>query len=63
MKENKFYINCPYEEKDLAKTLGAKWDSKVKSWYVPEGLDQNRFKRWMVQKTKDNKKPNLKIVK
>ena len=45
MKEDKFYINCPYEEKDLAKTLGAKWDSEVKSWYVPEGLDQNRFKK------------------
>ena len=23
MKDNKFYINCPYEEKDLAKALGA----------------------------------------
>ena len=29
----KYYINTPYEKKDIAKNLGAKWDPKVKKWY------------------------------
>ncbi len=60
MDDNKFYINCPYDEKELAKALGARWDKEVKKWYVPEGLDKNRFKRWGPKSI--NKKPELKIV-
>ena len=29
----KIYFNVPYEEKDEAKQLGAKWDKQMKSWY------------------------------
>ena len=38
MKDNKFYINCPYDEKDLAKALGAKWDNDARKWYVDARL-------------------------
>lgn len=29
----RFYIDCPYSEKDEAKSLGAKWDKLEKKWY------------------------------
>ena len=63
MKDNKFYINCRYEEKDLAKALGAKWDIEEKKWFVPNGVDRNGFNRW-ITKDKDKKKSShLKLVK
>jgi hypothetical protein len=40
------YLNVPFSEKDKAKNLGAKWDAKKKKWYVPNGLDLNRFSCW-----------------
>lgn len=40
-------LNCPYQEKNQAKALGAKWDSYNKTWYVPAGLDLNQFSRWL----------------
>jgi 5-methylcytosine-specific restriction endonuclease McrA len=32
------YFNIPFEEKDLAKQLGAKWDSQAKLWYSNDEL-------------------------
>ncbi len=61
MTENKFYLNCPYSEKDLCKTLGAKWDANKKKWYVPEGVDKKKFKRWTT--LEKNKGPHLKLIK
>ena len=31
--KKKYYINTPYEKKDIAKNLGARWDPKKKKWY------------------------------
>ncbi|WP_430601367.1 hypothetical protein IGJ01_000502 [Enterococcus sp. AZ089] len=28
------YLTVPFEQKELAKQLGAKWDPKEKKWYV-----------------------------
>lgn len=33
---HKIYLAVPYEEKDEAKKLGAKWDPKRKKWFVLE---------------------------
>ena len=63
MEDNKFYINCPYEEKDLAKALGAKWDIEEKKWFVPNGVDRNRFNRWITNDKDKKKSPHLKLVK
>lgn len=42
----RFYINCPFSEKDEVKSMGAKWDTKLRSWfYEAEELDQ-RFDKW-----------------
>jgi putative DNA primase/helicase len=40
------YISVPYEEKDEAKELGAKWDKYEKSWYIPSGANMENFKKW-----------------
>ena len=44
--EEKFYLECPYMEKDEAKELGARCDLDAKKWYVPSDLDKNLFKKW-----------------
>jgi len=42
------YINVPFREKDEAKQLGARWDRKEQSWYVPAGvgIDTAHFAKW-----------------
>ncbi len=40
------YINIPYAEKDEAKALGAKWDRKEQSWFIPNGVDADKFSKW-----------------
>lgn len=44
--KQKILLIVPFEEKDLAKELGAKFDRETKSWYVPEGMDLEPFERW-----------------
>lgn len=41
------YLNVPYREKDDAKSLGARWDRDVSSWYVPAGVDLAAFSKWL----------------
>lgn len=45
---NRTILNVPYDEKDEAKGLGAKWDHEIKRWYIESDLDINKFKRWML---------------
>ena len=48
-KTKRFYIECPYAEKDKAKELGAKWDIDERKWYIPQDIDRNLFKKWWPQ--------------
>ena len=32
--KNKIYLKVPYDEKDEAKKMGAKWDKSKKRWYI-----------------------------
>ena len=41
------YLKVPFQQKDAAKSLGAKWDATVSSWYVPEGVDTSAFTAWL----------------
>ena len=41
------YLKVPFQQKDAAKSLGAKWDSTVSSWYVPEGVETTAFASWL----------------
>ena len=40
------YLNCPFDEKDQAKALGARWDAAKKRWYV-DVADLAPFSRWL----------------
>ena len=40
------YLTVPYEQKDTAKRLGARWDPGAQRWYIPAGIDPAPFARW-----------------
>lgn len=40
-------LNCPFEEKDEAKRLGAHWDVARKVWYIVDVEDLTPFMRWI----------------
>jgi len=40
----KIYLDCPFEDKNEAKNLGAKWDPSIKKWYVK---DSTGFEKWL----------------
>lgn len=44
---NRYYIKCPYEEKEKVKELGAKWDSERKQWYYTDSRNANLFQKWL----------------
>lgn len=41
----RFYLNVPIEEKDAAKTLGARWDADHKKWWC-HPADKEKFTKW-----------------
>ena len=45
--DDRTYLAVPFEEKDDAKALGAKWDRQAKAWYVPAGTDLEAFSPWL----------------
>lgn len=49
MAGQRIWLDVPYEEKELAKASGAKWDWKEKRWYAPAGvdLDETGLARWI----------------
>jgi len=44
-KGHRIYLNVPYEEKDAAKKLGARWDPEQRKWYVPPTMTVNVSKK------------------
>jgi len=40
-------LEVPFAEKDQAKALGAKWNPDLKKWFVPEGIEVDKFKKWI----------------
>ena len=63
MSNDRFYLNCPYDEKDDCKSLGGWWDNDARKWYVPNDVDRNLFKKWWPKKTGSNtmssRQPNM----
>lgn len=39
-------LKVPFNEKDQAKALGARWNAEAKQWYVPQGVDSAAFSQW-----------------
>ena len=67
MEKTRFYLDCPFEEKDMCKRIGGKWDADLKKWYVPKNLETKAFRRWWPkdekQSLKNSKVPYLRVVK
>lgn len=42
------FLAVPYDDKDIVKALGAKFDSIAKKWYVPVGLSRAAFNPWRI---------------
>ncbi len=41
-------INVPFSEKDKAKSIGARWNSQQKTWYIPNNIKCFKlFHKWM----------------
>jgi hypothetical protein len=50
-------LKVPFNEKDQAKSLGARWNAEAKLWYVPQGVDAAPFEKWVTSAT--NAAPNI----
>src|SRR6516225_6281568 len=40
------YLAVPYEERDQAKAIGARWDAVKKAWYVGPGVEPEKIAKW-----------------
>lgn len=41
------YLTSNYSDKDTIRSLGGKWDSEKKKWYIPSGLKTAPFEKWL----------------
>ena len=48
-REERIYLAVPYEERDQAKAIGAKWDAVKKAWYVGPGVEPEKIAKWQVR--------------
>lgn len=44
--DNRLYLNVPFEEKDKASAMGARWDAQRRSWWVHTHRYNEGFRRW-----------------
>lgn len=40
------FLHVPFEDKEEAKALGAKWHRQAQAWFVPAGVDAAAFSQW-----------------
>ncbi len=43
----KVFVTVPYQDKEEAKALGAKWDRQEQSWYFSKNVDSAQFAKWL----------------
>ena len=57
-------LKVPFNEKDQAKSLGARWNAEAKLWYVPQGVDAAPFEKWLSSEPHSilNNVPNIAIA-
>ena len=46
MAKTRFYLECPFDEKDMCKSIGGRWDMDKRKWFVASELDPDQFRRW-----------------
>lgn len=42
-------LDVPYEEKEIVKFLGAKWNNNLKKWYISAKQDYPTFRKWILK--------------
>jgi putative DNA primase/helicase len=42
----KVFLDVPYKQKEAVKALGAKWDRRAQSWFIPAGVDPGPLVPW-----------------
>ncbi len=57
MNTSNINLKVPFNEKDQAKALGARWNAELKLWYVPQGVDSTPFEKWFVNSQIPTKSP------
>jgi ribonuclease HI len=46
--EDVLFMNCPFNEKEQVKQLGAKWNKEEKKWYAPDTPEnRKKFAKWL----------------
>lgn len=48
----RIWLKVPYEAKDQAKKLGARWDVARRTWYVDDPEDVKPFMQWIDERLK-----------
>jgi Domain of unknown function (DUF5710) len=51
-------LKVPFNEKDQAKSLGARWNAEAKHWYVPQGVDAAPFEKWFTNSSTPEQAPS-----
>jgi hypothetical protein len=51
-------LKVPFNEKDQAKSLGARWNAEAKHWYVPQGVDAAPFEKWFTNSSTPAQTPS-----
>ena len=44
MAKNRFYLECPFDEKDMCKSIGGRWDIDERKWYVPGAVSYTHLR-------------------
>jgi hypothetical protein len=55
-------LKVPFNEKDQAKSLGARWNAEAKLWYVPQGVEAAPFEKWVTSASNSAQNPAAKPV-
>ncbi len=50
-------LKVPFNEKDQAKALGARWNPDGKHWYIPQGVETAPFEKWLAGAPAPNASP------
>lgn len=51
-------LQCPFRDKDLAKQRGARWDPRLRVWYVQDVVDLTPFADWLPASQPNNQNPS-----
>ena len=54
MASQRFYLDCQFDEKDMCKSIGGRWDIDERKWYVPAELNPDGFRRWWPEDASNN---------